>query len=343
MYGIYELVLVVYELVVVSAHQKTKLSSPQFKLLRGDMSRRTAFATLLSVAASLQATTAFAPLPAASRARSFVARPSNDGLLSAESAAVGSSSSESGPSVDKTESLEMPVTFEEMVRDASAAMAEAYQSGMSRQTVRVLLPRDPSNDQIGQQYESDANVFGNTNDLVLAPPDETWQGGSPQLYRALAPTCREILRRISGEIGGVPPRIVEDRNSVDESGVDGIGILMTQSKLPSDDICAFVQPSQETIDAVDTLSEQAGNRLVVLMNPQWRNVDDALDVASKNGGVFGGLASFLGGKGVSLQRLDEMGFDNAYTIEGYVCRGGNIRMVKRFDSDWVVFAGKLKS
>lgn len=178
---------------------------------------------------------------------------------------------------------------------------------------------------------------------MLAPPDETWQGGSPQLYRALAPTCREILRRISGEIGGVPPRIVEDRNSVDESGVDGIGILMTQSKLPSDDICAFVQPSQETIDAVDTLSEQAGNRLVVLMNPQWRNVDDALDVASKKGGVFGGLASFLGGKGVSLQRLDEMGFDNAYTIEGYVCRGGNIRMVKRFDSDWVVFAGKLKS
>ena len=66
-------------------------------------------------------------------------------------------------------------------------------------------------------------------------------------------------------------------------------------------------------------------------------------MASKNGGVFGGLASFLGGKGVSLQRLDEMGFDNAYTIEGYVCRGGNIRMVKRFDSDWVVFAGKLKS
>ena len=144
-------------------------------------------------------------------------------------------------------------------------------------------------------------------------------------------------RRISKDTAGVPPRMVEDR-SVDESGVDGIGLWMSQSQNPSDDISCFVQPSQETIDSVDSISKQAGDRLVVLMNPQWRNVDDALDAASKKGGVIGGFASFLGGKGNSLKRLDEMGFKDTLSIEGYVCRGGNIRMVKRFDSDWVVFA-----
>jgi hypothetical protein len=33
-----------------------------------------------------------------------------------------------------------------------------------------------------------------------------------------------------------------------------------------------------------------------------------------------------------------MGYEYVFVLEGYVCRGGNIRMVKRFDSDWVIFA-----
>jgi hypothetical protein len=137
--------------------------------------------------------------------------------------------------------------------------------------------------------------------------------------------------------GGVPPRLDEDR-SVDESGVDGIGLWLTQGASPQDDVSCFVQPTQETIDAIENISNQAGGRLVALLNPQWRITDDALDTASRSEGLFGNLASFLGGKGGSLRRLDELGFDNAYILEGYVCRGGNIRFIKRFDSDWAVFA-----
>jgi hypothetical protein len=77
---------------------------------------------------------------------------------------------------------------------------------------------------------------------------------------------------------------------------------------------------------------------VTLLNPQWRIADDALDSASRSDGVFGNIASFLGGKGGSLKRLDAMGFESTFTLEGYVCRGGNIRLIKRFDSDWAVFA-----
>ena len=63
-----------------------------------------------------------------------------------------------------------------------------------------------------------------------------------------------------------------------------------------------------------------------------------LDSASKSDGVFGAFASFLGGKGGVLKRLDELKYTPTYTLEGYVCKGGNIRLIKRFDSDWFIFA-----
>jgi hypothetical protein len=55
-----------------------------------------------------------------------------------------------------------------------------------------LLPRSADNDQLLQYYEDDAEAeMGET---VLVPPDETWQGGIMQLYRAASYTCQEMLR-----------------------------------------------------------------------------------------------------------------------------------------------------
>lgn len=150
--------------------------------------------------------------------------------------------------------------------------------------------------------------------------------------------CHHIISRYSRNAqGGVVPRLQEDR-SFDESGVDGVGLWLTQGATASDDVSCFVQPSQETIDGIDGISSQAGERMVAMINPQWRIVDDALDTYSKQEGLFGQVASFLGGKGNSLKRLDAMGFENIYVLEGYVCRGGNVRLLKRFDTDWYVFA-----
>jgi len=125
---------------------------------------------------------------------------------------------------------------------------------------------------------------------------------------------------------------------VDESGVDGIGLWVTENVDAKDDVSCFVQPSQETVDYVEAISKQAGERLVMLLNPQWRSVDDALDASSKAGGFFGKLASSLGGKGGSMKRLDDLGYQAVFTIEGYVCKNRDIRLIKRFDSDWRVFA-----
>lgn len=244
-------------------------------------------------------------------------------------------------STSTTTTLSVPLSFDEMVKQASNAMSDAYNvaegegESIKRQIIRLVLPRDPASGQLGQYFEDDAET--DTQNLILVPPDETWQGGIMQLYRAVMPTCKEILRRFSKDTAGVPPKIVEDR-SIDESGVDGIGLLLTESTTPSEDVCCFMQPSQETVNSIQSISDQAGDRLVMIVNPQWRNVDDALDSASRSGGLFGSVASFLGGKGGSLKRLDDMGFQNVYTIEGYVCKGGNVRLMKRFDSDWAAFA-----
>lgn len=172
-----------------------------------------------------------------------------------------------------------------------------------------------------------------------------------QLYRAAAPTAKQIIQTLTmNKQGGVPPRIREDR-SVDESGVDGVSFLQTDDGLVS----CWLQPLQENVDAIlqsitakqqqqaDTTTTANNNKITVLMNPQWRLVDDALDSASKKDGFWGGVASFLGGKGGALKRLQqEAGFVPVYTLEGYVCRGANVRLLQVFnsnsiDNEWVVF------
>ena len=156
-----------------------------------------------------------------------------------------------------------------------------------------------------------------------------------QLFRAASPTCQEILRQLTKENeSGLPPRISEDR-SVDESGVDGVAVLRTDDGKAS----CWVQPSQETVeDFIIRESKQSGDdEIVALMNPQWRTVDDILDTLSKTEGPLSGFASFLGGKGGVLKQLSDLGFKPVYTLEGYVCRGSNVRILQTYDADWSVF------
>lgn len=256
-----------------------------------------------------------------------------------ESSSVASE--EEKPSVaQRPSTIYIPVSFEEMVKQVASTMEDAMKEGKKRQTLRILLPRSSDSDQLGTYFETnvvdpDPSVYVDT---VLVPPDETWQGGIMQLYRAASLAGQEILRRYTRNAqGGVVPRLQEDR-SFDESGVDGVGLWLTQGAAASDDVSCFVQPSQETISGIESISSQAGERMVALINPQWRIVDDALDAASKKEGIFGQVASFLGGKGNSLKRLEDIGFENIYILEGYVCRGGNVRLIKRFDTEWYVFA-----
>lgn len=223
-------------------------------------------------------------------------------------------------------SVSCPLTVEEMIRQVTTATKEASEQGMNRQIVRILLPRDASSADLGTFVESD------NREILLVPPDESWQGGIMQLYRAAAPTASEILQRWSVSDAGLPDRITEDR-SVDESGVDGVGRLSSADGT----IVCYVQPTQEVVNDFILPATPSAEQTVMLLNPQWRQVNDALDTASSGEGMFSGLANFLGGKGGTLKRLAEAGYQPVYTLEGYVCRGANVRLLKVLDSEWTVF------
>lgn len=239
-------------------------------------------------------------------------------------------SSSSSASATAGETLNVPLSWEEMVRQAATAMKMAARDGKTRQIVRILLPRESVSGDLGQLVEPAALDLKRA---VLVPPDESWQGGILQLYRSAAPTCTAILRQMGSSEGGLPARVEEDR-SVDESGVDGIGLFQTDDN----SIMCWLQPTQEISDALLRSAEKAAaDKLVVLMNPQWRTVSDALDTVSEGEGFFAGLASFLGGKGGVVKQLTEQGFVSSYTLEGYVCRGTNVRLMQSYGSDWAVF------
>jgi hypothetical protein len=91
-----------------------------------------------------------------------------------------------------TDTLRIPTSFDEMVNQVSSAMEDAYRQGMTRQIIRVLLPRSANNDQLLQLFEDDA--LDSLAEAVLVPTDETWQGGIMQLYRAASFTCQAVLR-----------------------------------------------------------------------------------------------------------------------------------------------------
>jgi Domain of unknown function (DUF1995) len=242
--------------------------------------------------------------------------------------------------------VEIPLSWDSMIQQATLAIRDATKAGYTRQIVRLLLPRDKSNADLGRYMErnigdgggtlsssSSSSSYGssttnpdNLENIVLCPTDESWQGGIMQLYRSAAPTAYRMVRRLSNTVAGVPVRIYEDR-TIDESGVDGIGLIYTSDQ----SIQCYVQPTQEIVNTYVSAAQTAtAEQTLILLNPQWRQVNDALDTASSSNtnSFLSTLASFLGGKGSTMKQIQDVGYVPVYTLEGYVCRGANIRLLQ---------------
>lgn len=153
-----------------------------------------------------------------------------------------------------------------------------------------------------------------------------------QLYAACSPLVRELLRRLSSEVAGVPPALSEQR--IDASGVDGESVWMAQSSKPEDDCVGLVQPMIESMPTIRKLSSDAGVRPMLLVNPQWKERDDPLDALSRKGGLLGAMGNFMGGKAAVETELSEMGFTDVYTLAEYVCRGSRICLQLSYPSGW---------
>jgi hypothetical protein len=124
--------------------------------------------------------------------------------------ALSSSAAAVKTPIDTTDTLTIPMTFDEMIRQSATAMADAYQQKITRQILRILLPRSAENERLLQLIEED--VQKELRNSVLVPPDESWQGGIMQLYRVASLSCQEMLRYV---------RVVENEGMA--RGKQGIG------------------------------------------------------------------------------------------------------------------------
>ena len=123
---------------------------------------------------------AFSPPPTASQIARAVGAESAS-FLSAEPKEAGSIAFvDEVASVDEVnDSLEIPLSYDEMILQASRCMSGACERGATRQIVRVLLPRDVSADRPGVQFEPDARAadrsMSTQAETKLVPSDESWQ------------------------------------------------------------------------------------------------------------------------------------------------------------------------
>ena len=203
-----------------------------------------------------------------------------------------------------------------MLTQASAAVTRAREDGKQRCILRLFLPRG-----------EDRNLF---------PPDESWEGGIMQLFYECSPLVRDLLKRLVSETAGVPPTLTEQR--LDESGVDGESVWFAQSQKAADDCVGLVQPSTERLTTIKKLSTDCGpKRMLMLVNPQWKERDDPLDALSRKEGLAGMLGNFLGGKASTEAELARLDFRDVYTLATYRCRGSLIYLQLAYPNGWTAF------
>jgi hypothetical protein len=139
------------------------------------------------------------PAPTKSAVRLYSESPSPETTTeaSAEEESTPTASKEAAPAAPRPSTIYIPLSFDEMVKQAASTMEDAVQAGKKRQILRILLPRSKDNENLLQFLETEVDDPNAYVDTVLVPPDETWQGGIMQLYRAASLACQEILRCVS--------------------------------------------------------------------------------------------------------------------------------------------------
>jgi len=211
--------------------------------------------------------------------------------------------------------VNLPTTFDDMIRQASRAVERAFVDGKTRQTVRFNLV---SEDQSAVEDQNE------------------WPGGAKQMYRkAGKPLADALLREIRAPTKRLDTFVGErslphEIKSQDIWDFDGSALHTAEAKEgPSADIQALVFPNTDSkyLDDIDKISDAMGPRLFLLINPFWRNVDSW---------SFNILAP--GAKKKAQTVIFDQGYDETYTLMVFSVRGEKCAAVKAYPYDWQLFA-----
>jgi len=216
--------------------------------------------------------------------------------------------------------LYVPETAEDQIRQATSAIERAFQDKVTRQTVRLALIKE--------------------NSLVSANPEE-WPGGAKQMYReAGRPLTEELLKEIRAPTESVDKNagsnvdrfMAPNVTSQDIWDFDGSGLVTAEAAGGKDgDVQAIVFPNTDLkyVKDIETLDNVMGKRLLLLINPFWRNVDSwGFNILAPNG------------KKRAQEVIFDKGYDETYVLQRYSVRGEQCVALKVYPYDWQLFAYK---
>jgi hypothetical protein len=210
--------------------------------------------------------------------------------------------------------VQIPNTFDDMVRQAARAVERAFADGKTRQTVRFNLVTEKQ----------------------AATEENEWPGGVRQMYReAGKPLTDALLREVRAPTKKVEDMVEERRlaptlKQQDIWDFDGSALYTAEAaEGASADVQAlvFANTDSKYLDDISKISDAMGSRLFLLVNPFWRNVDSW---------SFNLLAP--GAKKKAQEVVFDNGFDETYSLMVFQVRGENCAAVKAYPYDWQIFA-----
>lgn len=216
----------------------------------------------------------------------------------------------SAPPRDFGRMLEVPSRPEDMVAQAALAVERAYQAGITRQTVRLALvnPPDQSCKELNQ-----------------------WPGGAPQMYRESAkPLTHELLKNI--RLSKEQKMKIQAPNVTDQDiwDFDGSGLFTSRAQEgAAHDVQALVFANTDVkyINDIQKIDEAMKDRLFLLVNPFWRNIDS-----------WGINILAPGAKKKAQKVIFDKGYDETYVFLRFSARSEECVAIKAYPYDWQIFA-----
>ena len=207
--------------------------------------------------------------------------------------------------IDKGRMIDIPEDIDSMIFQAARAVEMAFRDGIKRQTVRLALVAE------GDSF------------LEL----NQWPGGAQQMYREAAkPLTTALLGEINPSLNKLlPPKVTAQ----DIWDFDGSALLSAEGREgQQSDVQALVFTNTDVkyIRDIATIDEGMGDRLFLLVNPFWRNVDSW---------GFNMLAP--GAKAKAQSTIFDKGFDETYVYLRFSVRGENCAAIKCYPYDWQIF------
>lgn len=207
---------------------------------------------------------------------------------------------------DKGRMIDIPEDIDSMIFQAARAVEMAYRDGIKRQTVRLALV-------------AEGDSFQELNQ---------WPGGAQQMYREAAkPLTTALLSEINPTSQQtLPPKVTAQ----DIWDFDGSALLTAEGREgPQSDVQALVFPNTDVkyIRDIAGIDAGMGDRLFLLVNPFWRNVES-----------WGFNILAPGAKAKAQSTIFDKGFDETYVYLRFSVRGENCAAIKCYPYDWQIFA-----